>query len=468
MIKDAKEAYRKLFYPHTVAVVGASEKVDKLGYHCMKSLVTRGFRGRIYPINPKAVEVFGLKAYASISEVPEMVDLVIVAVSASIVPSIIDQCKQKGVGGIAMITAGFKEIEDPEGEKLQEEVAKVATEAGIRVIGPNTFGFLNLHWNLNASFTPELSNVPKGGISLVSQSGGICHLMIPLLARSEKAIGFAKVIGLGNRANTDFSDILAYLSEDPETQLIMIFIEGTERARDMHRTLMSLRGVKPVVAYKAGRSEIADMASRSHTGSLSGSYGIYRSAFRQAGVIWSWSTEGLIDISKALLMLPIPKGKRIGILSAQAGPGIVATDACSKMGLEIASFSERTEGRIKEILPPLSHRGNPVDLGPAWYDWEACRDVIEAVVEDPNVDAMMIFAAYASANEPLLGHLVEVLKYVREDKGKPLVTCFPSPPGIWEEEKAAIENRKIPVFPTPERAIQALAGLVELGINIAG
>ena len=214
---SAWDEFNPLFYPDSVAVVGASPDFKRLGYHCMSSLIMSQFKGRIYPIHPNLPEISGFTAYSSIGSVPDKVDLAVVAVRASLVLSILNECIEKGVKGIVLITAGFKETEDKAGAELQDEIAAIANQAGIRIIGPNTFGMVNLHADLNASFTPEFSLTPKGNISLLSQSGGFCHLMVPL-AMAEH-VGLSKIIGIGNRCNVDFADILEYLVDDPDTKV---------------------------------------------------------------------------------------------------------------------------------------------------------------------------------------------------------------------------------------------------------
>lgn len=261
--------------------------------------------------------------------------------------------------------------------------------------------------------------VEKGNISLISQSGGFCHL-IALLSLKDGG-GFSKIIGLGNRCNVDFADILEYPKEDPETKVIAMFIEGVDDARRLFEVASHVARKKPIVAYKAGRFRTSDEASRSHTGSLAGRYDLYVAAFRQSGVVTVNSSEEMLDVAKAFSLCPLPKGNRIAVLSAQAGLGVITCDFCEENGLEIAIFTEKTTHRIRELLPPLSIRTNPVDMGPAWYNWETCRKVVETVSIDDNVNALVVLAAYASANEPLVREIVELLKALAHQK--PIVAC---------------------------------------------
>ncbi len=449
----------RIFNPQSIAVIGASENPNKLGYHCMKSLRRSGFEA-VYPINPRSSKVWGLKAYPSLKEVPQEIDLAIMVIPAPSVPSAINDCAAKGVKGIVLITAGFKEAEDPAKAKLQSEVALQADRLGIKVIGPNTFGFVNLSAHLNASFTPEFLAARKGDISLVSQSGGVCHLLAPLLMRSEKVIGFSKIVGLGNRCNLDFADMLEYLVEDPQTRVILIYLEGVDDARGLIEVAKRVVRKKPVVAFKAGKGRSADKAAFSHTGSSAGNHETYLAAFKQAGILLASNFEELLDIGKALSLSFPPKGNRVAILSAQAGPGIVAGDFSEAEGLTLSRFSEETKEKINALLPPLSHRSNPVDFGPAWYDWEKSKQLVQVVLADANVDALLLLSAYASANEPMIRELTDVLKL--EARQKPILACFPAPPGIWEE-KTELEKAGIPVYPTPERTAKAMSSLARYG-----
>ncbi|MCJ7618588.1 MAG: CoA-binding protein, partial [Anaerolineae bacterium] len=238
------ENLRQLFDPRGVAVIGASKNPGKLGYHVMKSLTEGGFKFPVFPINPGEAELFGAKAYPSLADVPHDVDLAVVVLPAQAVPEIIQQCAAKGVRGIVLITAGFKEIEGEQGAQLQEEITRLANEAGIPIIGPNTFGMVNLHQDLNASFTPEFSRVKKGGISLISQSGGMAH-MLAFLAL-EQNVGFSKIIGVGNRCNLGFAELLEYLVEDETTLVIAMYMEGVDDPHRLMQVARGVRGTKPV------------------------------------------------------------------------------------------------------------------------------------------------------------------------------------------------------------------------------
>ncbi|MGD0916128.1 MAG: CoA-binding protein [Thermodesulfobacteriota bacterium] len=449
-------AMETIFNPKSVAVIGASDNPEKLGFHVMKSLTQGGYPGRIFPINPGKHEILGIKAYPSLLHVPEQVDLSIVVLPAELVPRTIKECEEKGVHGMVLITAGFKEIEDKRGEQLQKEIMELANKFEIKIIGPNTFGIINLRRPLNASFTPEFACVRAGGISLVSQSGGVAHLMAFLAIESH--VGFSKIIGLGNRCNVDFAEMVEFLIEDPETEVIAMYIEGVDYPRKLTEVAKRARGIKPIIAYKAGCSITSDKASQFHTGSLAGKHEIYEGAFRQAGILTVRSSEELLDTAKALAMSPIPRGDRVAVLSGQAGPGMIACDICELERLSILPFSNETQRKVEELLPPLAIRTNPVDMGPAWYDSHAIKGIVEAVLEDKEIDAIVLSIMFASANKAAASALANLLFQTRKDK--PVVCCFSAPLGIWDEEIKRLEESGIPNYPTPERAAKTLTNLV--------
>ncbi len=457
------EQFNTIFNPRSVAVIGASPDFKRLGYHCMRSLIMSHFPGEVYPIHPSLSEISGFKAYPSIKAVPGEVDLAIIAVRTSLVLSILDDCAEKGVKGVVLITAGFREIEDKAGAELQEKVTSTANRANIKIIGPNTFGMVNLLANLNASFTPEFSLTPKGNISLVSQSGGFCHLIAPLAM--EEHVGLSKIVGIGNRCNVDFADILEYLADDDDTRVIMMYVEGTDNARRLFEVASRVTRKKPIVALKVGTFGSGDEAAHSHTGSLAGKHEIYTAAFHQAGIIMTDGSTELLDAAKALSLCPLPRGNRVAVLSGQAGPGIIMSDICERSGLVLADFSPRTTERVHDLLPPLAMRSNPIDMGPAWYDSEAIRKVIEVVLADENIDGLLLYAAYASANEPLLKEIGGLLK--SPVNGKPIISCFPSPSGVWVEEKQELVESGVTLYPTPDRAAEAMVVLVKRACVVA-
>lgn len=447
---------RAVFNPSSVAVVGASEKPDKLGFHVMKSLTRGGYDGAIIPVNPRSREIMGHKAYSSLSAYPEPIDLAIIVVPAAHVLAVLAECGKKSVKGVVLITAGFKEIDDPAGALLQKEVALLADSLSIPVIGPNTFGIVNLRARLNASFTPEFSLVREGGVTLVSQSGGISHLLGFLAMK--QGIGMAKIIGLGNRLNVDFADLLPFLAADEETRAIAMYIEGLDNPRPLLEEAKKLLGRKPVVAYKSGAGTRGDAASRSHTGSLAGMGEIYAGALHQAGIVTVKSPQALLDAARVFAASPRLEKNTVAVLTGQAGPGMAASDVCEAEGMEIAVFSERTQEKINGLLPPLAMRTNPVDMGPAWYDALAIEGIVGAALDDEAVGGALILMMFASANRDVLPRIKNF--FLQWKQKKPVITCFSAPEGIWDEDIRTLEEADAIVnFPTPERAAYAMSVL---------
>lgn len=446
----------RMFNPASVAVVGASDNSGKLGYHVMKSLVRGGYGGRILPVNPTSREIFGIGAHPSISDVAGAIDLAVVVVPAGRVAGVLRECAEKRVGGVVLITAGFKEIDDPAGLERHNEIAGIADRAGMPVIGPNTFGMINFHAGVNASFTPEFSQLPKGNIALVSQSGGMAHLLGFLAMRT--GVSFSSIVGLGNRLNVDFTEMIAYLMDDPDTRVIMLYMEGIDDPRKFMAAIRECNGRKPVVAYKTGSSEKGDQAAKSHTGSLAGRHDIYRGAFRQAGIFPVDSAEALLDSAKALAGCPLPERSGVAVLSGQAGPGMAACDAGDMGGLHVVGFAAKTQEKIDRLLPPVALRTNPVDMGPAWYDTAATLGIIEAAMSDRHVGGVLLLIMFASANVNMLRGLRDFL--VAYGQKKPVVGCIAAPPGIWDKEIRGLEDAGALVnFPTPERAARAMGAL---------
>jgi acyl-CoA synthetase (NDP forming) len=452
------ENLKSLFNPNTVAVIGASEKPDKLGFHVMKSLKLGNFQGTILPVNPGAQVIMGLRALPSILDYQDPIELAVIVLPSKSVPGIFEECIRKGIKGIVLITAGFKEIDDPGGAELQNSLARLAGEAHIPVIGPNTFGMINLHRSLNASFTPEFSMLRSGGISLVSQSGGMSHLLAFMGMRQQA--GISKIIGLGNRLNVDFAEMLTFLMDDAETSVISLYIEGLENPGKLLQAANKKRGIKPMVAYKTGMASSGDRASLSHTGSMAGNQGIYEGALRQAGIICVHSAECLLDAARALAMCPPLKGNRIAILSGQAGPGMAACDVCESEGLKVDSFGSDTQQAINDLLPPLALRTNPVDMGPAWYDSSAIAGIMRAVMEDERVDGILLLMMFASANREAVAGISDAL--IKNRQKKPVVACLSAPPGIWDDRVLDLEKKGALInVPTPERAARSMASLWE-------
>ena len=443
--------FDRIFHPQSVAVLGASREQSKLGYYPLKSLIESGFTGKLHVVHPTVPDIAGFTAYPSIGAMPGEVDLVVISLPNSAVLQVLTECAEKGVKGAVIITAGFKESEDEKGAELQKAIATIASDAGIRIIGPNTFGMFNTHANLNASFTPYFGTSKKGGISFITQSGGITHSVIPQLLR-EDFLGISKVVGLGNRANTDFRDMIEYLSQDPTTEVIAMYMEGIDHPGPFLEAARKREHMKPVIVYKVGAGESVRQAAMSHTGSLAGRQELYDAAFSQAGVISTNNLMELVDGVKALALQPPPRGNRIAIASPVAGPALVATDVCEDAGLCITKFSSQTQKKLNELIPPIVARTNPVD-------WANTIEIMELIVKDENVDMLICTYAYTNIVDFPSAGLVELARTYC----KPIIVAAMSPEGIWQEERAELERNHIPVYPMPDRAAHAAIALTKYG-----
>jgi acyl-CoA synthetase (NDP forming) len=433
-----------------------------MGARCVESLIDIGFEGKIYPINSKLDSIFNLKTYPSLLDAPGDVDLVIIVVPAQYVPDALKDSAQKNAAGAVIITAGFTEIEDESGAQRQAEITRIANEAGIKIIGPNTFGMVNLAGKLNASFTPMLNHLKHGSISVLGQSGGVCHLVA--FQAIDDNVGLNKLVGLGNRCNVGFPELLDYLGDDDGTSAVILYLEGIEEPRPLMEAARKLAPHKPIVGLKVGESEAALRAVQSHTGSLSGRHDLYYAAFEQAGIVPAHDTVELLDIAKILNTSKPPQGNRVAVISFQAGPGIMLTDLCVSHGLEMARLSESAVSKLRRLWPDLSIRTNPVDLA-FLSDMNAFGEVARIVLEDENVDSVIVF--YLDVLSFFTAMLSEHLIPLAEEFPKPIVVCanFPVRLSLKEADAplAKLHKSGIAVYPMPARAVKALKGLVRRG-----
>ncbi len=445
-----------IFNPESVAVIGASANPGKPGFLCTSNLVNDGFKGKIYPVNPSLSELSGLKAYPSVLDIPGEPDLAISVVPAGQAISVLEDCIKKRVKGIIFVSAGFSEIGSEMGLDLQNELRDKANKSGIKIIGPNTMGLINTKNNLNATFSPGLGRSKTGNVSVVSQSGGMCVYLVNALTGNN--VGVSKVMGLGNRCNLDFDEVVTYLAEDEDTGVIVLYIEGINEPKKLMKAALETVGKKPIVALKGGRSEESSSATLSHTGSLAGKYEYYRAAFNQGGMISVDSLTELTDVTKALALQKPARGNRLAVLSLQAGPGIIAADKCREYGMELSVFSQDTKKRLREKISPLLSIENPVDMAWTGSDFDTSREILSAVLEDDDVDA--IIAAFISFE--LSRELPKALIDAAGKTGKPIITCVGSL-GASEDTINSLEEAGIPAYPFPDRACTGLAGLVKYG-----
>jgi acyl-CoA synthetase (NDP forming) len=375
------ERFNPLFKARSVALIGASSNPGKWGHVMLKNLINGGFEGNIYPINPDAEELLGIKVYKTLEDVPEIPDLAIIVVPTKVILSTVQACIDKGIKAAVVITAGFAELGE-EGRQLQDEMVKTAREKGMFLVGPNCNGFMSPWAKLYVDF-PSF-HVPPGGIAVVCQSGGI----LDGLARQimVKGMGCSLCVASGNEADLHMEDYLAYLADDPRTKVILCYIEGFKDGDRFYRIVRDVTRKKPVVAYKSGKTQAGARAAVSHTASIAGSDAIFDGVCKQAGIIRAKNLHHLFNVGTAFLHQPLPKGRRIAIVTAGGGWGVMAADECVSLGLDMAFLSDETIKRLDAFLPAWWNRGNPVDLVAGSSPDDVFR-VVETVLTSPDVDA---------------------------------------------------------------------------------
>ncbi len=431
------------FYPKSVAVFG-SFKRGAIAYEILRNIVEGGFEGRIIPVSLKGgtVEVAG-KTFEIRERLDEPVDVAIIAVPANIVPALIDEIGPL-IRGAIVISAGFSEAGNIE---LERELVEKAKKHGVRIIGPNCAGIFGVHGKFFGSFEVR---VRPGGLALISQSGAFGGAALAM--GNEEGVGFSAFVSYGNAADLNESDFLEYFADDENTKVIALYIEGVKEGKRFMKALSYAASKKPVIVLKAGKSASGAKAAASHTGSLAGSYEIYRAVFRQAGAIEVEEMEELFDAAKAFEMYP-KTGKRVAVITNSGGPGVLATDKLEKLGLEMAELSEETVQKLRSFLPPQCSIKNPIDLI-ADADYERYRRTIETVCRDENVDSLLVICV-----PPIFIPSEEIAKAVIDAEcNKPLIVNFMAGELVRDGVKL-LEEKGIKNFPTPERAAKALKWL---------
>jgi acetyl coenzyme A synthetase (ADP forming)-like protein len=444
--RAATASMKRLLEPRSVAVVGASRRRGKVGSEILHNLLSTGFRGPVHPVNPSASRIGGRRCYASVRDIPEPPDLAILAIPAEAVEAAVDDCIARGVGGIVVITAGFREI-GPEGRRREAAILARVRAAGIRMVGPNCMGLMNTDpgVRLNATFSPVYP--PEGRVGLSSQSGA---LGIALLEEARRLnLGISTFVSVGNKADVSGNDLVQYWSEDPRTDVILLYLESFGSAGTFLRIARRVGRRKPIVAVKAGRSAAGARAASSHTGALAESDAVVGALFRQAGVLRAATLEELFDVSTLLAHQPLPPGRRVAILTNSGGPAILAADACEAEGLTIAALPAATRAKLAALLPQEAGLGNPIDmLAAASPDqYENC---LRLLLAEPSVDAVIVIFI-----PPLLTKAREVaaaiVRATRGSSKKPVLATF------LGEEGAPPMLGAIPSYSFPERAATALA-----------
>jgi acyl-CoA synthetase (NDP forming) len=386
-IQVTQENWQHLFSPGSVAVIGASNTIGSWGNNAVKGLLNNSGR-RIYPVNPNATEILGLKAYPSVMDIPDSIELAVIVVTAKLVPQVLRECVMKGIKAAVIISSGFGETGE-EGRKLEAELVEIARQGELRFIGPNSMGHADTGSQL--STFGQAGEMPRGPVAVLSQSGNMCLKIVRSLA--EAGVAFSKYVSTGNEADLRMEDYLEYLAEDDNTKVIAAYIEGLREGRRFLRIAKKITARKPFIVVKVGGTKESAKAVRSHTGALAGEDTVYTAAFRQTGVIRVDDDDELGDTVLALLNGPLPKNNRVGILSIGGGPGALTAEACEREGLTIGTLEESTLQKLDKYLPARWSRRNPVDMaGPSAAEFAVIADLLLALLEDANVDAVLMLA----------------------------------------------------------------------------
>ncbi|MBN1685190.1 MAG: bifunctional acetate--CoA ligase family protein/GNAT family N-acetyltransferase [Spirochaetales bacterium] len=447
----------KLFNPKVIAIIGASARAGSVGHSLMKNIIGSGFDGIVYPINPQRSNVLGVKAYASLEEVPDQIDLAIIATPARTVPEIVEICGEIGVSGVLLISAGFSEI-GAEGKKLTERIMQSVRKYGMRLIGPNCLGFIKPSIKLNASFARKMA-LP-GQIAFISQSGALCTAILD--KSIEQNVGFSHFVSIGSMIDVGFHDLIDYFGNDPQTSSIVIYMESLSNARSFLSAARAFSRNKPIIVLKVGKSQEGAKAAMSHTGSLAGNDFVFDAAFKRAGVIRVGTVDELFNIAQSLAMQPRPVGNRLAIVTNAGGPGVIATDTLIDMGGQLAELSKETISELNGHLPAFWSKGNPVDvLGDAGA--HHYQKAVELCIKDENVDGILVILTPQAMTDPtdIAAKVAELSRSSR----KTILASWMGAEDIAEGQKI-LENSNIPVYATPEDAVQCFMHMYNYSRNL--
>ncbi|MGC8873349.1 MAG: acetate--CoA ligase alpha subunit [Chloroflexia bacterium] len=438
------------FNPRSVAVIGASATPGKMGYILLDNIIRGGYKGTIYPINPKGGEILGLPAYPSIGDVPGPVDLAVIVIPAPAIPDVVDECGRKGVQGLLIISAGFRET-GPEGARREREVVTRARKYGMRILGPNVLGLIDTISHLNATFATTMAK--PGEIAFFSQSGALGSAILDW--SHDEEIGFSHFVSLGNKADINEIDLLQAWEDDPHSKVILAYLEGISDGVRFMEVARRVTRKRPVIAIKSGTTAAGTRAISSHTGSLAGSEKAYEAAFRQTGIIRAQSVQDLFDFAEIFAYQPMLRGNRIAIVTNAGGPGILATDALERVGLTLAHFSRETIEAMAPHLPETANLYNPVDvIGDARSD--RYRAALTAVLRDPGVDGVVVLLTPQAMTDVL--DIAQTVLEIARAYDKPVVTSFIGGK-VVEPAVRLFQQNRIPTYPFPERAVMALGAM---------
>ena len=466
-IKPSKKKMRRkgnqpldvFFSPKTVAVIGATENANTVGRTVLWNLVTSPFGGTVYPVNPKRPSVLGVKAYKSVSEIPEQVDLAVIVTPPPSIPGIVKECGECGVRGAIVISAGFKEI-GPEGAALERKLLEEARAANVRVIGPNCLGVMSPLSGLNATFATTIAR--PGSVGFISQSGALCTAVLDWSLK--EMVGFSAFVSVGSMVDVGWGDLIYHLGNDPKTRSIVIYMESIGDARAFLSAAREVALNKPIIVIKPGRSAAAAKAAASHTGSLTGSDEVLEAAFRRSGVLRVQNIADLFYMAEVLSKQPSPRGPRLTIVTNAGGPGVLATDALIMGDGELAELSPEAMAAYNAVLPSTWSHNNPVDIiGDA--SPERYAKALEIAAKDPNSDGMLVILTPQAMTDPT--QIAEQLKPLAKQEGKPVIASWMG--GVDVAAGEEILNRaNIPTFPYPDTAARAFNYMWRYSYNLKG
>ena len=448
-----------IFAPNTVAVIGASEKPGSVGRNLLWNLITNPFGGTVFPINPQHSSILGIKAYSTIFDVPEKIDLAVIATPASTVPKIIADGVDAGIKGAIIISAGFKEVGE-KGLALEQEILQQAHRGKIKIIGPNCLGVMNPISGLNATFASKMA-LP-GTVGFISQSGALCTSVLDWSLQEN--VGFSAFISIGSMLDIGWGDLIYYLGDDPHTKSIVIYMESIGDARSFLSAAREVALTKPIIVIKAGRTTAAAKAAASHTGALTGNDAVLDAAFRRCGVLRVNSISDLFDMSEVLAKQPRPQGSRLTILTNAGGPGVLATDTLIENGGELAAISPEIMSSLNEILPPQWSHNNPIDiLGDA--DPQRYKKALEIITKDPNSDGLLVILTPQAMTDPT--QIAEQLKPYVQMSGKPILASWMGGADVAAGQQ--ILNRQgIPTYAYPDTAARVFSYMWKSSYNLRG
>ena len=441
------------FSPASVAVVGATEEPGKISNIILRSLIRAGFKGEVYPINPKYSSVLGMECLASIDDIPEKADIAVLAIPAPAVPSVLKSARGK-IRGAIIVGGGFAEAGEA-GLNLEKEVRDIAYKSGIRIIGPNCMGIYDTVSRLDTFFIPEdrIQRPAKGGLSIISQSGSFAVTAMDELAAD--GIGVARVVSYGNKTDVNEADCLDFLADDPETKAVAVYIESVEDGRRFVEAASRCSARKPVMAVKVGKGGAGITAARSHTGAIAGRYEIYRAAFKKAGVIELDGYEEFLAACKAFGMQGRAAGNRVMIITDGGGVGVGLSDACHSLGLDVAPLPEGLALKLKSEFPSYFAIGNPLDLTGSATD-ESFALSLQKTMSGDHYDIAIVAALWGPP--ALTDNLPNMLSQKPGFTEKPILICTPG--GVYSRQRFSLfREAGLPVFATPEAAVRAASVL---------